>query len=95
MAKMWPSLSLLCVLVAFASARSIPYFPPLSDDLVNHINKLNTTWKVSTGMIWGFLGGMHCWQAPRGIQWLSFGSVTTAVTSIQPWTDGCISAWKS
>lgn len=51
---MWPSLSLLCVLVAFASARSIPYFPPLSDDLVNHINKLNTTWKVSTGLIWGF-----------------------------------------
>lgn len=52
---MWPSVSLLCVLVAFTSARSIPYFPPLSDDLVNHINKLNTTWKVSTGlMIWGF-----------------------------------------
>lgn len=54
-AKMWPSVSLLCVLVAFTSARSVPYFPPLSDDLVNHINKLNTTWKVSTGlMIWGF-----------------------------------------
>uniref|UniRef100_A0A8D2PGR2 Cathepsin B n=1 Tax=Zosterops lateralis melanops TaxID=1220523 RepID=A0A8D2PGR2_ZOSLA len=43
---MWPSLSLLCVLVAFANARSVPYFPPLSDDLVNHINKLNTTWKA-------------------------------------------------
>lgn len=53
---MWPSLSLLCVLVAFASARSIPYFPPLSDDLVNHINKLNTTWKVSTGLVWGGFG---------------------------------------
>lgn len=57
-AKMWPSVSLLCVLVAFTSARSVPYFPPLSDDLVNHINKLNTTWKVSTGlMIWGFFFG--------------------------------------
>lgn len=56
-AKMWLSLSLLCVLVAFANARSVPYFPPLSDDLVNHINKLNTTWKVSTGLIWGFFWG--------------------------------------
>lgn len=46
-AKMWPSASILCVLVAFANARSIPYYPPLSSDLVNHINKLNTTWKVS------------------------------------------------
>ncbi|NXB77141.1 CATB protein, partial [Donacobius atricapilla] len=43
---MWLPLSLLCVLVAFANARSVPYFPPLSDDLVNHINKLNTTWKA-------------------------------------------------
>ncbi|NXE41719.1 CATB protein, partial [Ptilorrhoa leucosticta] len=43
---MWPSVSLLCVLVAFANARSVPYLPPLSDDLVNHINKLNTTWKA-------------------------------------------------
>uniref|UniRef100_A0A8C2SPQ5 Cathepsin B n=2 Tax=Coturnix japonica TaxID=93934 RepID=A0A8C2SPQ5_COTJA len=45
-AKMWPSVSILCVLVAFANARSIPYYPPLSSDLVNHINKLNTTWKA-------------------------------------------------
>lgn len=44
---MWPSASILCVLVAFANACSIPYYPPLSSDLVNHINKLNTTWKVS------------------------------------------------
>ncbi|NXS17665.1 CATB protein, partial [Mystacornis crossleyi] len=43
---MWPPVSLLCVLVAFANARSVPYFPPLSDDLVNHINKLNTTWRA-------------------------------------------------
>lgn len=47
---MWPSVSILCVLVAFANARSIPYYPPLSSDLVNHINKLNTTWKVSAGV---------------------------------------------
>lgn len=52
-AKMWPSVSILCVLVALANARSIPYYPPLSSDLVNHINKLNTTWKVSTGTVFG------------------------------------------
>ncbi|NXL66987.1 CATB protein, partial [Chordeiles acutipennis] len=40
------SVSILCVLVAFANARSVPYYPPLSNDLVNHINKLNTTWKA-------------------------------------------------
>uniref|UniRef100_A0A8B9QTA6 Cathepsin B n=1 Tax=Anas platyrhynchos TaxID=8839 RepID=A0A8B9QTA6_ANAPL len=43
---MWLSVSILCVLVALANARSIPYYPPLSSDLVNHINKLNTTWKA-------------------------------------------------
>lgn len=53
-AKMWPSASILCVLVAFANARSVSYYPPLSSDLVNHINKLNTTWKVSNGLLfWG------------------------------------------
>lgn len=81
-AKMWPSVSLLCVLVAFASARSIPYFPPLSDDLVNHINKLNTTWKVSTGLVWGVFGDALLTVS----MWLSFGSVTVVVTSIQPWS---------
>lgn len=55
-AKMWLSVSVLCVLVAFANARSIPYYPPLSSDLVNHINKLNTTWKVSTGLLFRGLG---------------------------------------
>ena len=50
---MWLSVSVLCVLVAFASARSVPYYAPLSSDLVNHINKLNTTWKVSTGLVFG------------------------------------------
>lgn len=45
------SVSILCVLVAFANARSVPYYPPLSSDLVNHINKLNTTWKVSTMLL--------------------------------------------
>lgn len=57
-AKMWPSVSILCVLVALANARSIPYYPPLSSDLVNHINKLNTTWKVSTGTVFGEDKGM-------------------------------------
>uniref|UniRef100_A0A803TJU4 Peptidase C1A propeptide domain-containing protein n=1 Tax=Anolis carolinensis TaxID=28377 RepID=A0A803TJU4_ANOCA len=36
----------LCFLVALASARSVPYFPPLSHDMVNYINKLNTTWQA-------------------------------------------------
>lgn len=48
-AKMWRSVSALCVLVTFVSARSVPYFAPLSHDLVNYINKLNTTWQVSSG----------------------------------------------
>lgn len=53
-AKMWLPASILCMLVAFTNARSVPYYPPLSSDLVNHINKLNTTWKVSTGLVWGY-----------------------------------------
>ncbi|XP_064411518.1 cathepsin B [Latimeria chalumnae] len=41
---MWPSLATLSLLVVLASARNVPHFPPLSRDLVNYINKLNTTW---------------------------------------------------
>nr|XP_014425373.2 cathepsin B [Pelodiscus sinensis] len=40
------SLAALFVLVALASARSVPHFAPLSPDLVNYINKLNTTWQA-------------------------------------------------
>ncbi|XP_025022905.1 cathepsin B isoform X2 [Python bivittatus] len=36
----------LGLLVVLTSARNIPHFPPLSHDLVNYINKLNTTWKA-------------------------------------------------
>lgn len=38
---------ILSLFVVLTSARNVPYFPPLSPDLVNYINKLNTTWKVS------------------------------------------------
>ncbi|KAG8540806.1 hypothetical protein GDO81_018516 [Engystomops pustulosus] len=43
---MWQSLALLCILASFASARNVPYFKPLSGEMINYINKLNTTWKA-------------------------------------------------
>ncbi|KAH0622895.1 hypothetical protein JD844_025731 [Phrynosoma platyrhinos] len=43
---MWRSVAVLCLLVALTSARSVPIFPPLSHDMVNYINKLNTTWQA-------------------------------------------------
>uniref|UniRef100_A0A7N5JYS5 Cathepsin B-like n=1 Tax=Ailuropoda melanoleuca TaxID=9646 RepID=A0A7N5JYS5_AILME len=43
---MWCSLVTLGLLVVLTSARNVPYFPPLSPELVNYINKLNTTWKA-------------------------------------------------
>lgn len=78
---MWPSVSILCILVALANARSVPYYPPLSSDLVNHINKLNTTWKVSTGMVLGEdkgtisvgLGGCGLGFSPPWLHQTSFG----------------------
>lgn len=48
---MWYSVVILSLFVVLTSARNVPYFPPLSPDLVNYINKLNTTWKVSK--FWG------------------------------------------
>ncbi|XP_053140743.1 cathepsin B-like [Hemicordylus capensis] len=43
---MWQSLAVLGLLAALVSARTVPIFPPLSHDLVNYVNKLNTTWKA-------------------------------------------------
>uniref|UniRef100_A0A7N5P4Y3 Cathepsin B n=2 Tax=Amniota TaxID=32524 RepID=A0A7N5P4Y3_AILME len=43
---MWCSVVILGLFVVLTSARNVPYFPPLSPDLVNYINKLNTTWKA-------------------------------------------------
>uniref|UniRef100_G3SZW4 Cathepsin B n=1 Tax=Loxodonta africana TaxID=9785 RepID=G3SZW4_LOXAF len=43
---MWQLLATLCCLVVLTSAQSRLYFKPLSDELVNHVNKLNTTWQA-------------------------------------------------
>lgn len=47
--KMWQLLATLSCLVVLTSARSRPNFPPLSDELVDYVNKQNTTWKVGCG----------------------------------------------
>ncbi|CAI9578626.1 unnamed protein product [Staurois parvus] len=43
---MWIPVALLCFLASLASSRNVPAFTPLSKDMVNYINKLNTTWKA-------------------------------------------------
>lgn len=43
---MWWSLILLSCLLALTSAHDKPSFHPLSDDLINYINKQNTTWQA-------------------------------------------------
>uniref|UniRef100_A0AAA9S3F8 Cathepsin B n=1 Tax=Bos taurus TaxID=9913 RepID=A0AAA9S3F8_BOVIN len=43
---MWRLLATLSCLLVLTSARSSLYFPPLSDELVNFVNKQNTTWKA-------------------------------------------------
>uniref|UniRef100_A0A9L0ICU1 Cathepsin B n=1 Tax=Equus asinus TaxID=9793 RepID=A0A9L0ICU1_EQUAS len=43
---MWQLLAALSCLVVLTNARSRPYFQPLSDELVNYVNKRNTTWKA-------------------------------------------------
>nr|KAF6400745.1 cathepsin B [Rousettus aegyptiacus] len=43
---MWQLLATLSCLVVLTSARSRPNFPPLSDELVDYVNKQNTTWKA-------------------------------------------------
>ncbi|XP_056419824.1 cathepsin B isoform X1 [Hyla sarda] len=45
-ATMWQSLALFCILASFVNSRNVPHFKPLSGDVVNYINKLNTTWKA-------------------------------------------------
>lgn len=44
--KMWLT---VCLLLAASLSLSLarPHLHPLSNEMVNHINKLNTTWKVS------------------------------------------------
>ena len=46
---MWQLLATLSCLLVLTSARSNLHFPPLSDELVNFVNKQNTTWKVGWG----------------------------------------------
>ncbi|PNJ76568.1 CTSB isoform 21 [Pongo abelii] len=43
---MWQLWASLCCLLALADARSRPSFHPLSDELVNYVNKRNTTWQA-------------------------------------------------
>nr|AKZ42344.1 cathepsin B preproprotein [Castor fiber] len=43
---MWYSLASLCCLLVLTSAQSRLSFHPLSDELVNYINKQNTTWQA-------------------------------------------------
>ncbi|XP_077345156.1 cathepsin B [Lithobates pipiens] len=43
---MWIPVALLCFLASLASSRNVPAFAPLSKEMVNYINKLNTTWKA-------------------------------------------------
>lgn len=49
--RMWWSLIPLSCLLALASAHNKPSFHPLSDDLINYINKRNTTWQVGSDAI--------------------------------------------
>lgn len=43
---MWPSLVTVCLLLGFANSRSLSSSSTWSQDIINHINKLNTTWKA-------------------------------------------------
>nr|KAF6479584.1 cathepsin B [Molossus molossus] len=43
---MWQLLATLSCLVVLTSARSQLHFQPLSDELLNYVNKRNTTWKA-------------------------------------------------
>ena len=46
---MWQLLATLSCLAVLTAARSRLEFQPLSDELVNYVNKQNTTWKVGCG----------------------------------------------
>ncbi|XP_039604384.1 cathepsin B-like isoform X1 [Polypterus senegalus] len=39
-------LTLCCIILVVTDAKILPHFEPLSPDLINYINKLNTTWKA-------------------------------------------------
>lgn len=47
--RMWRLLAPLYCLLALTSAWSNSHLHPLSDELVNFINKQNTTWQVRGG----------------------------------------------
>lgn len=47
---MWHLVS-LCFLATLASSLARPHLPPLSHEMVNYINKANTTWKVRAYLI--------------------------------------------
>ncbi|KAM8952706.1 cathepsin B [Pelodytes ibericus] len=53
---MWQSVVLLCSLAAIASSRNIPQFKPLSHDMINYINKMNTTWTAGHNFVNADLG---------------------------------------
>lgn len=41
---MWRPVLLLALLAAMANGRFVPQFAPLSSEMINYINKVNTTW---------------------------------------------------
>lgn len=65
---MWQLLATLGCLVVLTNAQSSLPFQPLSDELVNYVNKRNTTWKVSCGDFCAcpFLGIGLCVLTPKG-----------------------------
>ncbi|XP_053314628.1 cathepsin B [Spea bombifrons] len=50
---MWTPVALLCFLATLASTRNVPHFAPLSHEMVNFINKINTTWTAGHNFING------------------------------------------
>lgn len=46
---MWHLLATLGCLLVLTSAQSSVRFPPMSDELIDYVNKRNTTWKVRWG----------------------------------------------
>lgn len=48
--SMWRLVS-LCFLATLASSLARPRLPPLSHEMVNYINKANTTWKVRAYLV--------------------------------------------
>lgn len=48
---MWQFLPALSCLVMLTSAWSRPDFQTLADELVNYVNKRNTTWKVRVPLL--------------------------------------------